>query len=112
MDELHPNRQTDELSIVERQAWDQLERQLVADGVTGAGALVDHQVHSMRRHALRAAALGLLVLALGLVLMAAHVRAVSLQVTGLGVLVLSIGFGVVVATSLLRVLGDHGVAAA
>jgi hypothetical protein len=107
MDELYPDRQTSELSIVERQAWDQIERQLVADGVTGAGAVMDHQVHRMRRLALRAAAVGLLVLALGLVLMAAHVQAVSLQVTGLGVLVLSIGFGVVVATSLLRVLSGH-----
>jgi Protein of unknown function (DUF3040) len=107
MDELHPDRQTSELTIVERQAWNQIERQLVADGVTGAAAVVDHQVHTMRRLGLRAAAVGLLVLALGLVLMAAHVESVSLQVTGLGVLVLSVGFGVVVATSLLRVLSGH-----
>jgi hypothetical protein len=103
MDELHPNR-NDELTIVERQAWDQIERHLVADGVTGASALVDHQVHNMRRLALRAAAVGLIVLAVGLVLMAGHVESVSLQVTGFGVLVLSVGFGVVVATSLLRAL--------
>jgi hypothetical protein len=108
MDELHPHRQDDELTIVERQAWNQIERRLVADGVTGAGALVVHQVQNMRRHALRTTATGLLVLSGGLVLMAAHVETVSLQVTGVGVLVLSVGFGVVVATSLLRALTGRG----